>query len=259
MGSGGADLRQRLAGGAARKRFSLRMTRWFDFPRRSGRFNRTSAATVVALAAVLSAGACMSPGDGLEVAGASVPDTPANTEYRLAARQAAWSAQPGVVLVMQRTTTAGRQQVIGLANDTASEGDNYLALIAYGANDAVPKRFDLQTALGRINGVPKPFGTLSDSDLLQRRDALGTYLVAERSVGGGATCVLAIRRLGVASRMLPPGTAAMEVILRNCATGSAATAMAPFRPERLAINLAAANVDGGVQPRVINPLAAPEQ
>lgn len=187
------------------------------------------------------------------------PSPSALLEFFRAPLDRAWTAQSSALVLIQRPVApTTREQIVGLANETTLAGDNFLLLVAYGSPATVPRDYTLAGTLERAGGVPFPFVSISDSELRRRADSLGTYFWKEFDTRTGVACVLAIRRLDFDSRMLPANTAAMEVVLRNCVTGSAEEALAPLRPDQLSVGFASANINGSVRPRVLNPLAAPE-
>lgn len=202
--------------------------------------------------------ACAGP-EGVLVpeAAAPAPDR-ASREFFLEPVRNAWAAEAEALVLAQRRLPRAREQLIGLTNDTTLRGDNFILLVAYGSPAHVPRSFTLESVLERVGGVPFPFETLSDAELKRRRDGLGTTLWKEFDTRTGVNCVLALRRLEFDTRILPANTAAMEVVLRNCVTGSTEEALEPVGPDRLAVGIMSASVNGGVRPRVLNPLAAPE-
>lgn len=224
------------------------------FGKSRGRFGLTGA---LAAALVMIISGCAGP-EGLVSDTATPPPAPAAREFFLRPLNEAWTAQPSGLVLTQRRAPRSRQQIIGLANETTLRGDNFMLLVAYGSPAHVPRSFRLETVLETAGGVPYPFEELTDSDLNRQRDSLGTFFWKEFDTRTGVACVLAIRRLDYETRMLPANTAAMEVVLRNCVPGSAREALAPMRPDRLAVAFRAASINGGVRPRVLNPLAAPE-
>ena len=186
------------------------------------------------------------------------PASPDTGEFFREPLKMAWTAQADALVLVARETRRVREQIIGLTNATTLPGDNFMVLAAYGSPAHVPQTFTLERALERAGGVPPPFESLGDASLNQSRDRLGAYFWKEYDDRRGTNCVLALRRLEFGARILPANTAAMEVVLRNCVNGPTEEALAPLRPEQLSVNLASASINGGVRPRVRNPLAAPE-
>lgn len=201
-------------------------------------------------------GSCAGPSNVLKTEPVASESERQVAQFRITERASAWSAQAGTAVLLRRVLPGERQQLIGLVNDTAVRGDNFLLLVAYGAPNSIPPGPKLETVLERVGGVPYPFENLSDSDLYQKRDALGPYFWKE-FMAEQTRCVLAVRRLDFDSRIIPAGSSAMEVVLRNCVDGTFEEAIAPLQPQRLAFASDAAVVNGVVRRRVLNPLAAP--
>lgn len=155
-------------------------------------------------------------------------------------------------LVLQRNLGGAIEQRVILPNDSAMRGDNVLHLRAQTADSARLTEFNLTEVRTRFGGLPAPFEQLSDGALNVGQDGLGSYVFASQSLGVDTTCVLVLRRLGVGNRLLPAGTQAMDVMLRNCVPGSTEQALAPASERALAIGGSSV---GTV--RSLSPFAAP--
>lgn len=166
-------------------------------------------------------------------------------------------AQPHGLIYAGRTASGGQQQLTGLTNDTTLQGDNFLLLTAYGSLKSAPRAYDLREVKSQLGGIPFPFESLTDETLRRGEDSFGVYFFKEFRSGGAANCVLAFRRLGLDTRVLPDGTALMEVVLRNCTNGSPEEALDPIRPKNLALAGVRAPDGKRDRPRAKGPRPAP--
>lgn len=168
-----------------------------------------------------------------------------------------WAAPPGALVMIERSLGTEGEQIVGLSNDTTLDGDNFLWLRARVPDGRSPGQFDLKSFLARTEGVPSPFTEVSDQNLRQARDALGTYFYLEWRSGGSTNCVLAFRRIDGAIRQLPRGTNVLEVMLRNCVQGSITQALAPIQDRQIAGARVAGSASSGTGNRMLSPLAGP--
>jgi hypothetical protein len=168
-----------------------------------------------------------------------------------------WAAPQGSMINITRSLGTEAEQIIGLVNETTIKGDNLLWLRARVPDGANPGRFNLEDFLSRTEGVPVPFSRVSDANLRQGTDSLGTYFYLEWRSGSSTNCVLAFRRIAGAARILPRGTNVLEVMLRNCVQGPIADALAPIQDRQIGFSATAGTqyVTGG--DRMLSPLAAP--
>lgn len=169
-----------------------------------------------------------------------------------------WAAPRGAIIAIERSLGVEQEQIIGLVNDTTIDGDNFLWLRARVPDGRGVGRFDLNDFLSRTEGVPVPFAAVSDRDLRQGADSLGTYFYLEYRTGGSTNCVLAFRRIDGASRLLPRGTNVLEVMLRNCVQGPIEQAVAPITDRQIGVGAVAGVQTAGGGNRMLSPLAAPE-
>lgn len=155
-------------------------------------------------------------------------------------------------LVLERRLRGAVEQRVILPNDTAVRGDNVMHLRAQTPDSASLTEFSLTEVESRFGGLPAPFERLTDGGLNVGQDALGSYVFASTTIGVDTTCVLVLRRLGVGARILPQGTQALDVMLRNCAPGTVQQALAPASERALSIGGSSV---GTV--RSLSPFAAP--
>lgn len=203
----------------------------------------------IAFTAVL-AGCVVDPGLFLPSQKQVEDDTP----FTEVPKGQAWANAPAMTLVMQRGLLNGSEQRIGLQNDIAVPGDNLLILRSRSGTAALG-RLRFEEFMTRVGGAPMPFQALRPGDLLSGEDSLGSYLWTEQILGTEVTCVFGLRRLTPAMRVMPGGSGAMDVMLRNCIRGTTAEALAPMLDASVGVRLNAG--DGGGGTRMLSPLAAP--
>ena len=167
-----------------------------------------------------------------------------------------WANAPGALIAGQRHLLSEREQRIGLENHTTLPGDNVLILRARYAPWQPVARAQLDGIVARAGGPLPPFRTVSEANLRSQTDAMGTFFWVEMRQPGDVVCVFALRQLPVAVRLVPQGTRAIEVVLRNCVQGTLDEALAPIRAERLGVATAATAPQG--TSRMLSPLAAPQ-
>lgn len=169
-----------------------------------------------------------------------------------------WALPQGRIIALERNLSPEYEQKIGLRNDTALPGDNFLWLRARVPSGYPVGQFRLVDFMERAGEVPSPFTTISDNDLRTGHDALGTYFYLIHRTGGETNCVLAFRRIESGLRVMPRGTSVMEVLLRNCVRGTPDQALGPITAAQIGFpgTTMAVNADMGSN-RNISPLAAP--
>jgi hypothetical protein len=187
----------------------------------------------------------------------TIGEEPAPPPFSQAQVANAWVAPAGGILAMDRQIGAEREQIVGLVNDTALPGDNFLWLRARATNRDSPGRFMLNDLVSRVGGIPPPFTGLSDRDLHSGSDSLGPFFWLEYRAGETTNCVLAIRRTDASRRILPAGTNMLEIMLRNCIQGSIETALNPIRDSQIGVGAPGANLLPNGGSRMLSPLAAP--
>jgi hypothetical protein len=168
-----------------------------------------------------------------------------------------WARPSGALINITRSLGTEAEQIIGLVNETTISGDNSLWLRARVPDGRDPGPFYLQEFMSRTPGVPVPFSHVSDENLFQAADSLGTYFYLEWRSGTSTNCVLAFRRITGAARILPSGTNVLEVMLRNCVQGTIADALAPIKDREISFSATTGTQDVAGSGRMLSPLAAP--
>lgn len=168
--------------------------------------------------------------------------------------QRAWVNAEGRGVVLQREVQLDAEQRIQLQNPSLVPGDNLLALLARETQPGVG-RMRLEEFRTRIGGWPAPFETMESGELAHGSDTLGDYFWAERRFGADTLCVLGVRRVSSAQRQVPGGRDALDIMLRNCVTGTAEAALRPLMDHSIGYVPAAMTPDGGS--RMLSPLAGP--
>jgi hypothetical protein len=176
------------------------------------------------------------------------------TEWGVIPATSAWIALPEAGLVMERRAGAVSEQRIALSNTTVLQGDNFVFLRLVPSRS--PGVIQLERALEQASGLPHPFSRNDLSVMRGRVDEAGALSWTEWTDGAGTTCVLALRRLTVATRLLPRQAGAVDMVMRNCVRGGAEKALAPAAPDIVAYP-ARARVPGQRTQRNLTPLAAP--
>jgi len=193
---------------------------------------------------------------GLGLAGALIAAcAPADGLYRLAGSQRAPTMEtlektveysvipasramvhPGdALVVLERNLGPALEQRIVLPNNTGLRGDNFIHVRAQTGASVRLTEFNFAEITTRFGGLPTPFQRLTDGMLMSGEDTLGSFVYARENVGAGALCVLVLRRLTVGARPLPQGAQAMDVMMRNCVTGSLEQALAPISERLLGV------------------------
>lgn len=208
-----------------------------------------------AMACVLVLSACtFSP----QLGGMGAEPTPSEKQFTMGRTDRIWAEAPGAMVVTQRSTRSGGQQLVGLANDTSLAGDNFLWLNANATGGGqLGSRLRLEQVIARAGGVPSPFTTLDNRNLRSGEDSLGAFFWQEYRSGAQTNCVLAVRQLKGGARALPQGTRELEVVLRNCVIGTVEEALYPIRDTGLSRSIAAYAPPSAGSGRLLSPLAAP--
>lgn len=188
----------------------------------------------VALAVGL--GACQMTSQGAQ--GSRTELAEALSEYRIVPAGRAFVTVPNALLVMERDLGVAIEQRITLPNTTTLAGENIIQLRAQTSRSSSVTRLQLTEVLAQFGGVPAPFRALDESSLSSVTDQYGdmTYTVARP--GGDVTCVLAFRRSRIGARALPRGSSALDIMMRNCVTGSVQDALAPLGPQAFSLGVA---------------------
>ena len=189
-----------------------------------------------------------------------LPFSPTRTErettpYVSMPRARLWVRAPGAVYAMRRSLTGIDEQRIVYGNLTPLRGDNFMLLQALNGEQLPLARFTYDSFERRIGELPAPFQGLDPRDLRTGEDELGTYFWAEERIGAINLCVLGFRRLTTGLRQLPPGKEVVDVMLRNCTTGSVDEALAPMKSTSVSGFIPAGR--SGNDDRMLSPLAGP--
>lgn len=165
-----------------------------------------------------------------------------------------WINAPGIVMVVQRGLRGESQQRVALENRSGVPGENVIVMRARhrGGNAG---RFVYEEFMRSIGGPPEPFTDIGSGDLITAEDDIGPYFWVEQRVGDDVVCVLGIRRITSAQRLLPGSATVLDILLRNCIPGDAQQALAPLSAGSVSAPPSAGVAAGST--RVISPLAAP--
>ncbi|MCC1481340.1 hypothetical protein [Roseibaca sp. Y0-43] len=161
----------------------------------------------------------------------------ATTEFRVVPATRAFISVPQALLVMERDLGGAVEQRVTLPNQTTLAGENMIMLRAQQAGYARGTRFVLSEQLSQFGGAPTPFTGVSEGALTATTDSFGDITYTTIRPGGDIVCVLAFRRTQTASRALPSGTRALDIMLRNCVSGSAEQALAPIGASAFGLGL----------------------
>lgn len=175
-------------------------------------------------------------------------------EYGIVPASRALVHAPDALLVFERNLGVALEQRIILPNATAVRGDNVMHLRAQTDASARMGEFNFDEIVARFGTLPPPFQRLQRGSLLIGEDAMGSYLMARENIGTDTICILVLRRLTGDVRPLPRGVRALDMVMRNCVTGSLEQALAPMQERSLAIS--------GAVPRTVytmSPFAAPQR
>lgn len=171
-----------------------------------------------------------------------------------------WTNEPGSLVAIQRSMGPETEQIIGLENNTAMRGDNFLYLLAARNGNNATGRLSLESLLARSGDIPFPFTSVSDRNLQVSSDSLGDLFWLEFRSGGDVNCVLAFRRVTLAARVLPSNAKQMDVMLRNCVVGDIPSALVPISDVSIGSLPVYADGRGNGRPvPLLSPLAGPRQ
>lgn len=159
------------------------------------------------------------------------------TEFRVVPASRAFISIPSALLVMERDLGGAIEQRITLPNQTSLAGENTIMLRAQKGSLARGTRFVLSEQIMQFGGAPRPFTGLSEGDLTATSDSFGDITYSTIRPGGDVVCVLAFRRTQTASRALPRGTGALDIMMRNCVSGSVERALAPIGASAFGLGL----------------------
>lgn len=165
-----------------------------------------------------------------------------------------WISAPGVLMVMQRGLRGESEQRVALTNTGGVPGENVIIMRTQ-SRAGRAGRLDYDEFVRWAGGTPAPFGALKSGDLLSGDDDAGTYFWAEERVAGDTLCVLGLRRLTSAQRLLPAGATTLDILLRNCVRDNLEEALIPLKAGSVSTAPVAGLTVGAS--RVISPLAAP--
>ena len=172
--------------------------------------------------------------------------------------EAVWSRQPTALVALRRASGAWDEQVVALPNRTTVPGDNLLVMRGrpVGAGHIGP--FSPEALFADAGGTPAPFDADVLGALRVSEDAAGPVLWTEKRIGAGVVCALGLRRLDAERNLVQEGFSMVDVMLRNCVEGTLEEAMAPLRPDRIAIGAPTRPADpDAARPRLLSPLAGP--
>ncbi|MCC5991597.1 MAG: hypothetical protein JJT99_03640 [Rhodobacteraceae bacterium] len=150
------------------------------------------------------------------------------SEYRVVPASRALINVPHALIVLERELDGVLEQRITLPNSTSLKGENVILLRAQTARAASRSRLVLENVLQQFGGAPSPFTSIEESALTATSDAYGDITYTTLRPGGDLTCVLAFRRSQIGSRPLPRGASSLDIMLRNCVSGSAERALQPI-------------------------------
>lgn len=190
---------------------------------------------VMLLAGLVALSAC-----GIRLPGNSDSPTElaeAVTEFRVVPASRAFISVPSAMLVMERDLGGAIEQRITLPNPTSLAGENTIFLRAQSGSLARGTRFVLTEQIMQFGGAPSPFAEIAEGDLTATSDSFGDITYATMRPGGDLVCVLAFRRTQTASRALPRGTDALDIMMRNCVSGSVERALAPIGASAFGLGL----------------------
>lgn len=150
------------------------------------------------------------------------------SEYRPVPATRAYINVPQAIIVMERDLGDAVEQRITLPNATALSGENTIMLRAQTSGRGARSRLRLDDMMRQFDGPPSPFGTITDGAMTARSDAQGDITYSVMRPGGDVTCVLALRRTDTGGRALPRGAQSLDMMMRNCVSGSVDEALAPI-------------------------------
>lgn len=207
-------------------------------------------ALLVMVAAFLVAGCAVDPRALLTTSRELREQTP----FTPVAISQSWINAPGIVMVVQRGLRGESQQRVALDNRSGIPGENVIIMRSQNRSGN-GGRLVYEEFMRSIDGPPEPFTEIRPGDLITAEDDIGPYFWVEQRVGDDAVCVLGIRRITSAQRLLPGSATVLDILLRNCIQGEASEALAPLSAGSVSAPPIAGVAAGDT--RVISPLAAP--
>lgn len=177
-------------------------------------------------------------GTGIGSSGSRTEQAEALSEYRIVPTGRAFVTVPNALLVMERDLGVAVEQRITLPNMTSLSGENVILLRAQTTRSASPTALQLTDLLNQFGGPPSPFRSLTETGLNSVTDDYGDMTYSVLRPGGDVTCVLAFRRSRIGARALPRGSSALDMMMRNCVSGSVETALAPLGAAAFGLGLA---------------------
>jgi hypothetical protein len=196
---------------------------------------RKLAPSCAAVLAVLVLSACQMASPGGSTSPTELAE--ALNEYRVVPVARAYINVPNALVVMERDLGSATEQRVTLPNATSLSGENTILLRAQSGRSANNTRLVLQEVLAQFGGAPVPFSNITDSALTARSDTYGDMTYTVIRPGGDITCVLAIRRAHTGGRALPRGASALDMMMRNCVSGSVEQALAPLGPTAFGLGM----------------------
>jgi len=193
----------------------------------------TGIGALLVSAAVISACGIRLPGD----TGSPTELAEAVTEFRVVPASRAFISVPQALVVMERDLGGAVEQRATLTNETSLAGENLILMRAQQTGTARGSRFVLSEQLAQFGGAPHPFTAVSEGALTATSDSFGDITYTTSRPGGDVVCVLAFRRTQTGSRALPRGTRALDIMLRNCVSGSVEKALAPIGADAFGLGL----------------------
>lgn len=175
-------------------------------------------------------------------------------EWAIVGADEAWMNMPDASIVLERRFAEIVEQRVSLPNHTTMSGDNFAYLRAVPQSDG--HIFELDRVIAQAGGLPAPFTDEEIRVMRSTQDAAGALNWTEWTDGAGNTCVLALRRLTPAVRIVPTGARAIDLMLRNCSADGVEAALRPAGPAAVALPAPHGTGRGG-EILTMSPLAAP--
>jgi len=150
------------------------------------------------------------------------------TEFRVVSANQAFINVPNALLVLERNLDGAVEQRITLPNASSLAGENVILLRAQTVRTASTTRLVLDDVLIQFGGAPTPFAGITDAGLTATSDQYGDITYTTLRPGGDLVCALAFRRTQIASRALPVGASSLDIMMRNCVSGTLEAALAPI-------------------------------
>lgn len=150
------------------------------------------------------------------------------TEFRVVPTSRALINVQNALIVLERDLGGTLEQRITLPNTSSLSGENIILLRAQTSRTASSTRLVLSDVLLQFGGTPAPFSTITDSGLTATTDQYGDITYTTLRPGGDLVCALAFRRTQIGGRALPAGASSLDIMIRNCVSGSLETALSPI-------------------------------